>query len=1147
MRTVRNAAVIGIVLLHMVAALGKAGSLVVWGEDSYGVIRNTPEGSDFVAVSAGGDHCVALRSDGSLVDWGQDTYGQVSDTPTGNDFMVICAGLYHNGAVRSDGSLVVWGTDIYGLVSDTPTGNDFRAIAAGAQYNIALKSDGSLVAWGIDDGSYLDFGQVSDTPTGNDFAAVSAGNYHCVALKTDGSLVAWGTADGSPYDYGQVADTPTGTDFAAVSAGWHHNVALKSDGSLAAWGYDADGQVSDTPTGNDFVAVSASMYHNVALKSDGSLVAWGRSYTTPVTDTPTGSDFVAVSAGDNHNVAIRRATEELPGSGTAEDPYRISTAEQLNRIGANAALLDKHFELQQDINLGGYACTPIGQYISDGHPDNRPFTGVFDGNGHTISNFSWSSSGDSYKGFFGCVDGPSAMVRNLGLINPQVEGGVGEGIGALAGCLWSGTISRCFVHGGTVTGGDSVGGLVGKCDSAIADSYAVVRVSANWAGGLVGDVNGAITNCYAAGPVQGTNGSGGLVASMEGGSINNCFWDTQTTAVQSGVGEQSGGTVNNLQGLTTLEMQTESAFLNADWDFIDEAANGTEDIWEMPPGNYPQLAWEPDHKIPGPAGSLVAWGIDGRTPADYGQVRHTPAGNHFVAVAAGDYHSVALRSDGSLAVWGGDGPVGDTPAGNDFVAIAAGSWHSVALRSDGSLVAWGSDNSGQVSETPAGNDFVAIAAGSLHNVAVKSDGSLVAWGDDRYFQVTSTPAVGNFTAVAAGGWHSVALRSDGVLVSWGINDGSSLDRGQVDNTPRIADVVAVSAGYIHSVALRSNGSLVAWGSDSYGEVSNTPAGNDFVAVTAGRDHNVALKSDGSLIAWGPDWEVVNEVPAGNDFAAVAAGFLHSVAIVPLTYGVSGFGPDSADFSGVAFLHAQSGEVRTYQGQAGYSGTGFTTSFSEDTYLDVNCLRIDETAVPAHDKESSSLWLAKDRDGRVWLFKVLLDGVELFAASSLDELISCDQGAVPMELRLMTGNWDVGTTITDLAGSTTEVLSTTATLPQFPGQPFVLVKWTSDDGLDVDYEYHHGSRGLILDVWDDSGDVNGDGWILTDFPVVELHDWNGDGLVSIIGDVPPFVDCVYFGDCPGDAVGRGDCNGDGFVSIVGDVPCFVDCVYFGSCP
>jgi hypothetical protein len=70
------------------------------------------------------------------------------------------------------------------------------------------------------------------------------------------------------------------------------------------------------------------------------------------------------------------------------------------------------------------------------------------------------------------------------------------------------------------------------------------------------------------------------------------------------------------------------------------------------------------------------------------------------------------------------------------------------------------------------------------------------------------------------------------------------------------------------------------------------------------------------------------------------------------------------------------------------------------------------------------------------------------------------------------------------------------------------------------------------------------------PACVKHDWNDDGIVSIVGDVPPFVNCVYFGNCPDWSRERllcvGDCNHDGIISIIGDVPCFVDCVYFGDC-
>ena len=61
------------------------------------------------------------------------------------------------------------------------------------------------------------------------------------------------------------------------------------------------------------------------------------------------------------------------------------------------------------------------------------------------------------------------------------------------------------------------------------------------------------------------------------------------------------------------------------------------------------------------------------------------------------------------------------------------------------------------------------------------------------------------------------------------------------------------------------------------------------------------------------------------------------------------------------------------------------------------------------------------------------------------------------------------------------------------------------------------------------------------------DINGDGIVTLIGDVPPFVDCVYFGNCDGVASGNCDINGDGIVTLIGDVPPFVDCAYFGNCP
>ncbi len=61
---------------------------------------------------------------------------------------------------------------------------------------------------------------------------------------------------------------------------------------------------------------------------------------------------------------------------------------------------------------------------------------------------------------------------------------------------------------------------------------------------------------------------------------------------------------------------------------------------------------------------------------------------------------------------------------NDYIAISAGAYHNLALKSDGSIVGWGDDNYGQATP-PTGGGYVAIAAGGVHSFALKTDGSIV--------------------------------------------------------------------------------------------------------------------------------------------------------------------------------------------------------------------------------------------------------------------------------------------------------------------------------------------------------------------------------------------------------------------------------------
>lgn len=204
------------------------------------------------------------------------------------------------------------------------------------------------------------------------------------------------------------------------------------------------------------------------------------------------------------------------GAGTVGDPFIIDTAAKINDIGNNEADWDKHFKLTKDISLAGYPGTTsniIGYFLSLN--DYCPFTGVFDGDGHTISNFTYicPDTGAKYIGIFGYVEG--ATIKNLGLIDPNVDTGTlrstsypqgGSSVGALVGAI-VGSITNCYVHGGSVTGEYFVGGLVGL-NYGVFNSYSTGNVTgtAEFVGGLVGYNNsgvGGVSKCYSTGSVAG--------------------------------------------------------------------------------------------------------------------------------------------------------------------------------------------------------------------------------------------------------------------------------------------------------------------------------------------------------------------------------------------------------------------------------------------------------------------------------------------------------------------------------------------------------------------------------------------------------------------------------------------------------------------
>jgi len=284
------------------------------------------------------------------------------------------------------------------------------------------------------------------------------------------------------------------------------------------------------------------------------------------------------------------------GTGTADDPYQIATAADLIALGETPEDYDKHFILVDDIDLAGRVfdkaiIAPDTNDIESGF-QGTSFTGVFDGNAHTISHL--TISGKDYLGLFGQLRG---QVENVGIVDVNISG-LGICVGGLVGHIGTGTISSCYSTG-AIFGETSVGGLVGKmgmdvcrgrgspCVSVggnIDNCYSTCSVTGTTTlGGLVGfNYAGTITTCYSVGRVSGNEQVGGLVGSGYYGTTSECFWDIQS----SGQNWSHGGT-----GKTTGEMQTESTFLC----WASDPA-----VWTIDEGkDYPRLWWEdaPGHAI----------------------------------------------------------------------------------------------------------------------------------------------------------------------------------------------------------------------------------------------------------------------------------------------------------------------------------------------------------------------------------------------------------------------------------------------------------------------------------------------------------------------------------------------------------------------
>ncbi|GGL61789.1 InlB B-repeat-containing protein [Sporolactobacillus putidus] len=274
------------------------------------------------------------------------------------------------------------------------------------------------------------------------------------------------------------------------------------------------------------------------------------------------------------------------GSGTANDPWVITTPQQLDNVRND---LSAHYKLGNDIDLSSYVSSGgAGYHAGAGWEpigDNtNPFNGTFNGQGHRIIGLQINRPLTDYVGLFGSV-GPGGRVQNVGMQDDRVNGlsyagGLaGNNTGSIANAYAAGSVNGSNLHNGglvgyndmggsivnsyascSVSGDRGTGGLAGSNTGSITNAYATGNVNGrDGTGGLVGyDFGGSITDTYAAGHVSGSTSVGGLVGIDFIHTIQNSFYNSET----SGQSDTGKGTPK-----TTAEMKTQSTYTDAGWDF----------------------------------------------------------------------------------------------------------------------------------------------------------------------------------------------------------------------------------------------------------------------------------------------------------------------------------------------------------------------------------------------------------------------------------------------------------------------------------------------------------------------------------------------------------------------------------------------------
>ena len=243
-------------------------------------------------------------------------------------------------------------------------------------------------------------------------------------------------------------------------------------------------------------------------------------------------------------------------------------------------------------------------------------------------------------------------------------------------------------------------------------------------------------------------------------------------------------------------------------------------------------------------------------------------------IAAGGYHTCALKTDGSVVCWGRNFAHQSTPpAGLVGVQLSSGANHSCVVKADGTVACWGDDLEGQ-SSVPPGLLAVQVGAGANHTCAVTQDATVVCWGvtnpaDDKG-QTTVPAGLTSVTEVAGGADHTCALKTDGTVVCWGTDF-----NGQLQIPGGLIATQLSGSRRLHTCALQPSGAPACWG---YGPLAATPPGIVASQISAGGTHTCAVRLDATVTCWGFYGQPLPEAQADFGQTIVPAGLASVVQV-----------------------------------------------------------------------------------------------------------------------------------------------------------------------------------------------------------------------------------------------------------------------------